>query len=179
MTADAQAIDPRDQLDVSARRHACPTASRRTPAKVLALDPAAVAANKSALDRRSPCRDPLTQTLPPRPFRLAGGAAVALAIAALIVTLFWAILAAAAAAATSAAHLDLGYLIYITTLQAALSTVLSLLVGIALAWALNRLRFPGRGLVIALFAAAIVTPGLVVAFGLLDVWGRAGWLGAP
>jgi thiamine transport system permease protein len=118
------------------------------------------------------------QTLPPRPFRLAGGTVVALAVAALIVTLFWSILAAASAPATSAAHFDLGYLIYITTLQASLSTVLSVLVGIALAWALNRLRFPGRGLVIALFAAAIVTPGLVVAFGLIDIWGRTGWFGA-
>jgi thiamine transport system permease protein len=63
-----------------------------------------------------------------------------------------------------------------TSIQAALSTVLSLAVGIAVAWALNRLRFPGRGLLVALFAAAIVTPGLVVAFGLLTVWGRAGWV---
>jgi thiamine transport system permease protein len=72
---------------------------------------------------------------------------------------------------------DIGYLIYITTLQAGLSTIFSLIVGIALAWALNRLRFPGRTLVIGLFASAIVTPGIIVAFGLLAVWGRSGWLG--
>jgi thiamine transport system permease protein len=63
-----------------------------------------------------------------------------------------------------------------TTIQAGLSTILSLIVGVALAWALNRLRFPGRGLIIGLFASAIVTPGLIVAFGLLTVWGRAGWI---
>jgi thiamine transport system permease protein len=116
--------------------------------------------------------------LPYRPFRLAGGTVVAIAIAALIATLLWSILDAARTPPTSGAHFDLGGLVYITTLQAGLSTVLSVIVGVALAWALNRLRFPGRGLVIALFAAAIVTPGLVVAFGLLDVWGRTGWFGA-
>src|SRR5690606_26153510 len=62
------------------------------------------------------------------------------------------------------------------SIQAGLSTVLSLAVGIALAWALDRLRFPGRSLLVGLFAAAIVTPGLVVAFGLLEVWGRSGWI---
>ena len=103
---------------------------------------------------------------------------MALAIAGLIGTLFWSILRAAAGQAPSGAAVDLGYLIYITTLQATLSTILSLLVGTALAWALNRLQFPGRGLLVGLFASAIVTPGLVVAFGLLSVWGRAGWLGA-
>jgi thiamine transport system permease protein len=116
-------------------------------------------------------------TLPYRPLRLIGGAVIALAVAALIVALFWSILAAAASQPTGTSHIDLGYILYITTLQATLSTILSLLVGVALAWALNRLRFPGRNLVIAFFAAAIVTPGLVVAFGLIGVWGRAGWLG--
>jgi thiamine transport system permease protein len=115
--------------------------------------------------------------LPQRPLRLAGGAAIAAAVALLIGTLFWAILRAAGGA-PGIAHVDLGYLIWITTLQATLSTVVSLLVGVALAWALNRLRFPGRSVVIGLFAAAIVTPGLVVAFGLIDVWGRTGWFGA-
>jgi thiamine transport system permease protein len=58
--------------------------------------------------------------------------------------------------------------------QAGLTTILSLTVGAALAWALNRLRFFGRDLVVGLFASAIVTPGILVAFGLLAVWGRAG-----
>ena len=107
--------------------------------------------------------------IPRRPLRLIGGAAIALATSVLIGTLFWSILRAAAGQPPSGAGVDLGYLIYITTLQAALSTILSLLVGIALAWSLNRLRFPGRGLLVGLFASAIVTPGLVVAFGLLSV----------
>ena len=115
-------------------------------------------------------------TVPSRPLRRIGGAVIAIAVAALIVTLFWSILAAAAGQPAGTSHVELGYLIYITTLQAALSTVLSLVVGVALAWALNRLRFAGRSLVIGLFASAIVTPGLIVAFGLLSVWGRSGWL---
>lgn len=118
-------------------------------------------------------------SLPYRPLRLIGGAAVAALVAALITTLFWSILSAAATSHPSgSSDLDLGYLVYITTLQATLSTILSLIVGIAVTWSLNRLRFPGHGLIVGLFAAAIVTPGIVVAFGLIDVWGRAGWFGA-
>lgn len=117
-------------------------------------------------------------SLPRRPPRLAGGAAIAVAITLLIGTLFWSILHAAGGATGGSARVELGYLIWITTLQATLSTLLSLLAGVALAWALNRLRFPGRSVVIGLFASAIVTPGLVVAFGLIDVWGRSGWLGS-
>jgi thiamine transport system permease protein len=115
--------------------------------------------------------------LPHRPLRIASGAAVALAVAALIALLFGAIVTAASVQPpAAAARYDLSYLLWITTLQATLSTILSLAVGIALAWALNRLRFPGRNLVVGLFASAIVTPGLIVAFGLLAVWGRNGWL---
>jgi thiamine transport system permease protein len=117
------------------------------------------------------------RTLPYRPLRLLGGAVLVLAIALLIGTLFWSILAIASGQPAASSSADIGYLIYITTLQATLSTIFSLLVGIALAWALNRLRFPGRTLVIGLFASAIVTPGIIVAFGLLAVWGRSGWLG--
>jgi thiamine transport system permease protein len=118
-----------------------------------------------------------SSAIPPRPLRLTGGAAIAVAVTLLVVTLFWSILAAASGQPATASTADIGYLIYITTLQATLSTILSLVAGVALAWALNRLRFPGRPLVIGLFASAIVTPGIIVAFGLLAVWGRAGWLG--
>lgn len=114
--------------------------------------------------------------LPPRPFRLVAGAGLALAIAALVLLLLWSILTAASAEPATAAPIDVLHLLGMTTIQAALSTVLSLLAGTALAWALNRLRFPGRGLVVALFASAIVTPGIVVGFGLLAIWGRNGWI---
>lgn len=116
--------------------------------------------------------------LPPRPLRLVGGIVVAVAVTTMIVAIFATILAAAARQPAGATTVDLGYLLWITGVQAILSTVLSLAAGMAVAWALNRLRFPGRTLLVGLFASAIVTPGLVIAFGLLSVWGRGGWFGA-
>ena len=115
--------------------------------------------------------------LPRRPLRLIIAAALAVGIAALVALLLYAI-AAAAALETGGRRsaLDLPHLLGMTATQAGLTTILSLSVGMALAWALNRLRFPGRDLVVGLFASAIVTPGLVVAFGLLAVWGRSGWI---
>ena len=118
-------------------------------------------------------------TLPRRPLRVVAGAAIALAIALLVVSLFRAIAGAAAGqGAASPADIDVAHLLRMTAIQAGLSTIISLVVGGALAWSLNRLRFPGRGLVIGFFASAIVTPGLIVAFGLLSVWGRTGWISA-
>lgn len=118
-------------------------------------------------------------TAPSRPLRLTAGAGLALGIAALVALVLWSLLTTATGGqAGSAPSPDIAHLLRMTTIQAGLTTVLSLLVGTAVAWALNRLRFPGRGLVVALFASAIVTPGMVVAFGLLSVWGRAGWVNA-
>ena len=114
-------------------------------------------------------------TLPHRPARIASATLLALAIAALIALVFWAILDAATDAGGSS-RVDIPHLLRMTAIQAGLTMVLSLLVGMALAWALNRLRFFGRDLVVGLFAAAIVTPGMVVAFGLLSIWGRNGWI---
>ncbi|HQZ13859.1 MAG TPA: hypothetical protein PK286_13335 [Devosia sp.] len=114
--------------------------------------------------------------LPDRPLRLFGGAAVAAGIALLVVLVLWAMAAAAAGTAASGRTVDVAHLLRMTSIQAGLTTVLSLGVGTALAWALNRLRFAGRDLVVGLFASAIVTPGIVVAFGLLAVWGRSGWV---
>jgi thiamine transport system permease protein len=115
-------------------------------------------------------------TLPHRPFRIAAASTLAIAIALLIAAVLYAIFAASTGAAGSASRVDIPHLLRMTSIQAGLTTVLSLLVGMALAWALNRLRFPGRDLVVGLFASAIVTPGMVVAFGLLSIWGRNGWI---
>lgn len=112
-------------------------------------------------------------TLPQRPFRIAVSAALALAIVGLIAAVLWSILAATTDAGGSS-RVDIPHLLRMTSIQAGLTTVLSLAVGMALAWALNRLRFPGRDLMVGLFASAIVTPGMVVAFGLLSIWGRNG-----
>lgn len=115
---------------------------------------------------------------PPYGFgRGAAGFGAAAAIAAILTTAFWSIQSLALGARPGLA-IDIAHLLRMTALQAGLTTILSLIVGTALAWALNRLSFPGRGLVTGFFAAAIVTPGLVVALGLLTVWGRAGWANA-
>jgi thiamine transport system permease protein len=114
-------------------------------------------------------------TLPHRPFRIATAITLAAAIAMLIALVLWAILAAATGGGSSS-RIDIAHLLRMTVIQAGLTTVVSLAVGAALAWSLNRLRFPGRELVVGLFASAIVTPGMVVAFGLLAIWGRNGWI---
>ncbi len=63
--------------------------------------------------------------------------------------------------------------------QALLSTALSLALGTALALALlRRPRFPGRGLLMALIAAASVTPTIVIVFGVIAVWGASGFIAA-
>lgn len=114
--------------------------------------------------------------LPRRPLRIAAASALAVTITALITLVLWSIFSAATGEASGAGRVDIPHLLRMTSIQAGLTTVLSLAVGMALAWALNRLRFPGRDLVVGLFASAIVTPGMVVAFGLLSIWGRNGWI---
>jgi thiamine transport system permease protein len=115
-------------------------------------------------------------TLPRRPIRIAAAGTLAVAITTLIILVLWAILVAATGSDGSVSRIDIPHLLRMTSIQAGLTTVLSLIVGAALAWALNRLRFPGRDLIVGLFASAIVTPGMVVAFGLLSIWGRNGWI---
>ncbi len=109
--------------------------------------------------------------------RRAAGLVTALFIAAVIAAIFLGI-QLTAVSGSPGARIDLAHLIRMTSIQAGLTTALSMIAGIALAWALNRLRFVGRDFVVGLFAAAIVTPGVVVALGLLAVWGRAGWANA-
>ncbi|MFK5980977.1 MAG: ABC transporter permease subunit [Rhizobiaceae bacterium] len=64
-----------------------------------------------------------------------------------------------------------------TAFQASLSTILSLVVGVLLAWSLHHQRtFPGRPILIALLSSALVIPTLVLVLGLVTVFGRNGWL---
>ncbi|WP_187487599.1 thiamine/thiamine pyrophosphate ABC transporter permease ThiP [Duffyella gerundensis] len=60
--------------------------------------------------------------------------------------------------------------------QASLSALFSVLPAIFLARALWRRRFPGRLLLLRLCAMTLVLPVLVAVFGILSVYGRAGWL---
>lgn len=60
--------------------------------------------------------------------------------------------------------------------QAALSTLLSLILGVTLALALARRRFPGRDLVLALLGTTMVIPTIVAVFAVFAVYGRSGWV---
>jgi len=64
-------------------------------------------------------------------------------------------------------------------LQAAITCVLALLLGLPLAWVLARREFAGRALVLRLLMLPFVVPTLVAALGVLALWGPRGWLGAP
>ncbi len=64
-----------------------------------------------------------------------------------------------------------------TTLQASLSTILSLAIGLTLCWALShRKQFAGRSLYIALLSSALVLPTIVVILGIVSLLGRSGWV---
>jgi thiamine transport system permease protein len=68
-------------------------------------------------------------------------------------------------------------LLKFTLYQAFLSTLLSLAVGIVLAWSLaHQSQFKGRSVLVALFSSSLVLPTLIVAFGLIGVYGRNGWI---
>ncbi len=67
-----------------------------------------------------------------------------------------------------------------TLVQAGLSTLLSVIPAIFVARALARHpRFPGRGLILQLFAVPLALPGIVAALGVLALYGRAGLLAPP
>ena len=68
-------------------------------------------------------------------------------------------------------------LLKFTLFQATLSTLLSLLLGLLLAWSLaHQPRFCCRSIVVALFSSSLVLPSLIVAFGIIAVLGNHGWL---
>ena len=68
-------------------------------------------------------------------------------------------------------------LLKFTLYQAFLSTLLSVAVGIVLAWSLaHQSHFKGRSLLVALFSSSLVLPTLIVVFGLISVLGRNGWV---
>jgi thiamine transport system permease protein len=64
-----------------------------------------------------------------------------------------------------------------TLFQAALSMVISLVLGAALALALVRQSFRGKNVFIAALNLASVLPAIVVVFAIVAVLGRAGWIG--
>jgi len=68
-------------------------------------------------------------------------------------------------------------LVKFTIFQATLSTIFSVVLGIALAWALShQQRFKLRAQLIALFSSSLVLPTLIVVFGLISIYGKNGWI---
>jgi molybdate transport system permease protein len=62
---------------------------------------------------------------------------------------------------------------------AILATVLNAVVGVPLAWALARRRFPGRALLDLLVTMPLILPPTVTGYYLIVLFGRRGWLGGP
>lgn len=102
------------------------------------------------------------------------GGLVALGIAALVAALLLAILQAAGPGPASGTSYDPVRIGLSAGGQASLTVLASLVFGIPAGWAFNRLRFFGRELAFTLFAVAIIMPGIVAAFAMLAIWGRAG-----
>ena len=68
-------------------------------------------------------------------------------------------------------------LLKFTLYQAFLSTLLSIVVGITLAWSLaHQQDFKGRGVLVALYSSSLVLPTLIIVFGLIGIFGRNGWI---
>jgi len=68
--------------------------------------------------------------------------------------------------------------ILLTLKVAAVATIGTLPVGIALGWLLARKRFPGRALLDGLVHLPLVLPPVVTGYLLLAALGRQGWMGA-
>src|SRR5579883_936865 len=68
-------------------------------------------------------------------------------------------------------------LIGFTARMAALSTVLVLPFGLALAWCLARLRWRGKALLETLVTLPLVLPPVVTGLALLQIFGRRGFIG--
>jgi thiamine transport system permease protein len=105
------------------------------------------------------------------------GSLVALAIVALVAGGFAALVwAGGEKPALYAIGPYLTRVLIFSTVQAVLSTLLSLGLGVALALALARRRFRGRGLALAALGSTMVMPTIVAVFAILAVYGRSGWL---
>src|SRR5690606_36351128 len=69
---------------------------------------------------------------------------------------------------------------WFTVWQAVLSTVMSVVPALAVARAFSRHRaFPGRALLLRLFAVPLALPAIVAALGVLSLYGRSGLLAEP
>lgn len=124
----------------------------------------------SVIDHRAVLR-------PWRQGRRVAGRSIALGVALLIAALIAALAVASNQfPSTGSATTDIAHLLRMSVIQAGLSTILSLITGMLLAWSLDRLHFTGRGFVVGMLSTALVLPSLVVISGLIAIWGRNGWI---
>lgn len=117
-------------------------------------------------------------TQPAFPPRLLPGLVSLGAVAALVGGAFAGLIAEGARDWDGALSAFDGYMFRVarfTLLQAGLSTLLSVVPALAVARALSRHpAFPGRGLILKLFAVPLALPAIVAAMGVLVLFGRAG-----
>ncbi len=115
--------------------------------------------------------------------RVLAGAAALAAIALLLGGAFAGLLAEGGrdlAAALGAVDAYMLRVARFTLWQAALSAVLSVAPAIFVARAIARHpAFPGRGLILRLFAVPLAIPSIVAALGVLALYGRSGYFAAP
>ncbi len=105
------------------------------------------------------------------------GVLAALGLLGFAVMLFVVLLRSAGTLSLSSLDPQTLHVVKFTLYQALLSTILSVGLGLLLAWALaHQPRFRGRSLLIALFSSSLVLPTLVVVFGLIGIYGRNGWI---
>lgn len=71
---------------------------------------------------------------------------------------------------------DILHLLRMSSIQAGLSVMFALATGAITATCLNRLNIRFKPTILAFLSAGLVLPTLVVAFGLIAIWGRAGVL---
>ena len=111
------------------------------------------------------------------PWLLLGGAGVSLALFSLAVAMFWTLWTAAGGQGTFELDVQhIGAILWFTLFQAGASMLISVALGLILAWSISHQRqFPGRRQLIALMSLSMVLPTLVVVLGLITVLGRRGW----
>lgn len=100
-----------------------------------------------------------------------GAAFLLLPLVALLLRAPWAEFGASLGAAGAWTALRLSIVVSL------LSTAVSMLLGVPLAWLLARVRFPGRSLVRAIAVLPVVLPPVVGGIGLLEALGRRGVVG--
>lgn len=106
------------------------------------------------------------------------GAIVALFIAIVVLTALLGLWLFAFEAGHDSIYFDsyLFRVIAFTFIQAALSTIISVILAIILSKALYQCQFIGKVLLLRVLSLTVVLPSLVVITGLLTVYGNSGWL---